>query len=185
MPPLLIYSLQHTEVKLMVDLSLMNSMYQDLVNEHNMLVDLVQEKETIIQELLRELDELKQETHRTKEGAIVKLHDMTNLHILRYLRIKFEHGYNDRTRFIQELLDRGFEHYGSVTEDDAKELGFCSTGITWAKERFYVENGKVSPRALLLYIAHVETDLTYCVQIVDALIHFCYKYKITNKGYED
>lgn len=162
----------------MVDVTLLNSMYQDLVHEHNNMVAQIEEQKLVIRELQEELAKFKEETHRTKEGAIVKLKDMTNLHILRYLRIKFEHGYNDRARFLQELLDRGFEHYGSITEDDAKELGFCSTGIKWAKERF--GGNEVSPRALLLYLAHVENDLTYCVQIVDALIHFCYTYRITN-----
>lgn len=65
----------------MVDISLMNSMYQDLVHEHNNMVDQIEEQKLVIKELLRELAELKQETHRTKKGAIVKLQDMTNLQL--------------------------------------------------------------------------------------------------------
>lgn len=169
----------------MVDINALNKMYQDLVRDYN---ELVEEKNTLketIKKLEEKLSEYEvEEIHRTKDGTIVKLKDMTNLHILRYLRIKFENNYDDRARFLQELLNRSLEHYGCITIEDAKELGFCSTGIIWAKKRFYVENGKVSPRALLLYLAHAENDLTYCVHIIDALIHFCYKFNLTNSRYE-
>lgn len=125
-----------------------------------------------------EVAEIFEPTHVTAEGQTLRLRDMTNIHLLRCVGKQLEYNHRERTReYIHEILTRGWE--GTITEQDARRLGFCTQGIRWAKEEFSLQSNEISVRRLLrfLELTHKE-EHRYESHIICILRDFVYNANI-------